>query len=154
MEIKQRLIPVAILLWFITISGCATTPALHGIGVYEGSYPSGVRHSFGYHPDGSIDVIVRTKGRPVILALCSYEPIVWNIKPDDGVIIQEIILSGYHASKVVGVASSVKITRQEFGFSYQPHAKNSALAKRLKEYTGLDVETFQGVYTGKEFSVY
>ncbi len=154
MKIKRRLIAIAALLWFVAISGCATAPVLHGIGVYEGNYPAGVRHSSGYHPDGSIDVIVRTKGRPVILALSSYEPIVWNIKTDDGVVIKEIILSGYHASHVVGVDSSVRITRQGFGFSYQSDARNSELAKKLKEYTGLDVETFQGMYTGKEFSVH
>src|SRR6185436_3742779 len=89
----------------IVISGCATappTPQLHVIAAYEGSYPPGVRHSHGYHPDGAIDVEVHTKGHPVVLALSSHEPVVWNIKPDNGVIIKEIILSGYHPSKVVG----------------------------------------------------
>jgi hypothetical protein len=98
-----------------------------------------VRHSSGYHPDESIDVIVRTKGRSVILALSSYEP-------------KEIILSSYHASKVVGIDSSIRITRQVFGFSYQPDARNSELAKKLEEYAGLGVETFQGnVYSQRIF---
>ena len=136
----------------LLVSSCA--PVLHGIGVYEGSYPTGNRHSFGYQPDGNIDVYVHTKGRPVILALSSYEPVVWNIKQDEGVVIREIILSGYHASKVVGVDSTVKVTRQEFGYTYQPDARNSELAKKLKDYTGLEIVTFQGMYAGKEFSVH
>ncbi|MFH1871963.1 MAG: hypothetical protein ABIK82_09280 [Pseudomonadota bacterium] len=155
MKSNRRFRFIAVLFWLAAIAGCATAPTtLHGIGVYEGSYPSGVLHSYGYHPDGSIDVSVHTKGRPVILALSSYEPVVWNIKLDDGVVIKEIILSGHHPSKVVGVESNVRITRQGFGFAYAPDARHSELAKKLKEYTGLDVENFQGMYTGKEFSVH
>jgi len=154
MKTNKRSVLVITSFWLAAISGCATAPTLHGIGVYEGSYPTGVHHSFGYHPDGSIEVEVHTKGRPVILALSSYEPVVWNIKPDKGVIINEIILSGYHASTVVGVDNNVRITRQDFGYTDQPDARNSELAKKLKEYTGIDVETFQGMYTGKEFSVH
>lgn len=145
---------IAASFWVVLISGCATAPMLHGIGVYEGSYPFGVRHSAGYHPDGSVDVAVHTQSCPVILALSSYEPVVWNIKPDDGVIIKEIILSGYHPSKVTGVDTSVRITRQGFGVAYQPNAKNTKLAEKLKEYTGLDMVTFQGMYKGKAFSVH
>jgi hypothetical protein len=143
---------LALVVFGILISGCA--PTLHVIGVYEGSYPTGVRHSFGYHPDGNIDVHVRAIGRPVILALSSYEPVIWSIKQDEEVVIKEIILSGYHPSKVAGVAPSVRITRQGFGYTYQPNARNSELARKLKEYTGLEIETYQGMYAGQEFSIH
>jgi len=151
---NRRPMLVAALFCCAIIAGCATAPTLQGIGVYEGSYPSGVRHRAGYHPDGSIDVAVHTQGRPVILSLSSYEPVVWNIKADDGVIIKEIILSGYHSSKVTGVDASVRITWKDFGYSNYRNARTATLAKKLKAYTGLDVETFQGMYTGKEFSVH
>ena len=127
----------------LIISGCSTSPVLHGIGVYEGSYPA-----------GRIDIHVRTQGHPVILGLCSYEAVTWNITADDGVVIREIILSGYNKSKVRGVADNVKITRQAFGYTYEPNAKNSGFAKHVKDYTGLEVESFQGMYTGKEFSIH
>jgi hypothetical protein len=94
----------------IFITGCSS-PALHGIGVYEGNYPPGIRHSFGYHPDGRVNIKVSTKNRPVILVLSSYEPIAWNVVPENGVKIKEIILSGYHPSKVTGVNSKVKIEK-------------------------------------------
>lgn len=137
----------------LLLSACGTKPALHIIGVYEGSYPPGVTHSFGQHPDGSIDVHVRDQQHPVVLGLCSYEPINWHIRASDGVTIQEIILSGNHQSKVVGVPESVKITRQAFGYSYEANAKSSSFATKLKDYTGLEVQTFQGMYAGKEFSI-
>lgn len=136
------------------ISGCAG-PALHGIGVYEGSYPPGVRHAFGYHPDGHVEVKINKTRRPVILVLSSYEPVVWNIVPDDEVKIEEIILSGYHASKVTGVDPEVKISRQPFGYAYKSDATHSKFAVKVFEYTGeSEFESFQGAYKGALFSIH
>jgi len=142
------------LIFSIFVSGCST-PVLHGIGVYEGSYPNGNRHSFGYHPNGRLDIKIHTKNQPVILVLSSYEPVVWNVIPDNEVEIEEIILSSYHPSKVSGVTSEVKITRKPFGYSYKLNEKNSRFSVKVFKYTGISrFESFQGSYKAELFSIH
>lgn len=137
------------------IMGCSTNPSLHGIGVYEGSYPSGEQHSFRHHPDGHVEVNLHSKNRPIILVLSSYEPVVWKVVPDKGVKIKEIILSSYHPSKVVGVDSGVKVSRHSFGYFYKSEAVNSEFQEKIFKYTELsEFESFQGSYKGQLFSVH
>lgn len=137
------------------ILGCSTSPALHGIGVYEGSYSEGQKHSFGHHPDGHVEVNLHSKNRPVVLVLSSYEPVVWTVVPDKGVKIKEIILSSYHPSKVIGVDSSVKVSRHSFGYSYTSEAVNPDFHGKIIKYTKIpDFESFQGSYKGQLFSIH
>lgn len=139
---------------FIFISGCSG-PALHGIGVYEGSYPSGSRHSFDHHPDSYIEVTIHAKSQPLIIVLSSYEPVVWKLLPDNGVKIKEIILSSYNPSKVVGIDSTIKVSRQPFGYSYKTTHSKSKLAVQVFKYTGLtEFESYQGSYKGEKFSIH
>lgn len=127
---------------------------VHVIGVYEGSYPPGVRHSFGRHPDGAIALRVDTVFVPVVLVLTSYEPVVWTLELAPGVDIAEIILSGYHPSSVEGVDRSVRVSRQSLGYAYKNDEQRAALEREVMNYTGLAITSFQSSYKGKEFSVY
>lgn len=124
---------------------------LHAIGVYEGP-----RHFGGPVEDPSsstINVRVHAKRSPVVLALYNYESVLWNIIADDGVVIKEIILSSYNASKVSGIDEKVvKVSRQDMGIVHDNSTAKSA-APKLMAYTGLDVGTFQTSYKGTEFSV-
>ncbi len=156
MKEGRSLLLFAASFWFLLILGCATAPVLHGIGVYEGSYPAGAGHSHDSHPDGNVDIEVHTLGHPVILALSSYEPVLWNIKPDEGVIMMEIILSCYHPCRVVGVDNSVRITRYKYSSGKRRfgNSREGYLTAELKAYTGQDFDSFQEMYTGKDFSVH
>ncbi len=139
---------------FLIISGCAG-PALHGIGIYEGSYPSGVRHSFGFHPDGHVEVKIHDTDQPLVIVLSSYEPVVWKLVPDIGVEIKEIIISGYHPSKVVGLNSIIKVSRQPFEHPYKSMSSNSKFAIKVFEYTGInEFKSYQGAYNGAIFSIH
>ncbi len=143
-----------LLLFCFFISGCSA-PALHIIGVYEGSYPSEERNSFSHHADGYIEVKIHSKDKPLIIVLSSYEPVVWTLVADDGVEIKEIIISSYHPSKVVGLDSSIPVSRKSFGYSYKPVNSNSTFAIKIFEYTGIkEFESYQGVYKGATFSIY
>lgn len=140
--------------WFFIISGCAG-PALHGIGVYEGGYPSGDKHSFSYHPDGHVEVDIHDTDQPLVIVLSSYEPVVWKLAPDLGVEIKEIIVSSYHPSKVVGLKYSIKVSRQPFGYSYKSISSNSKFAVKVFEYTGInEFKSYQGSYSGAFFSIH
>lgn len=126
---------------------------LHVIGVYEGSYPAGVRHGYNYHPDGRINVVIRAQSSPITLVLASYEPVEWRLSLEQSVQVKEIVVSGYHPSKVVGASEKVKITRQALGYAYDKRDSNTFF-QRIKAYTGHSkVESFQGAYSGQEFSV-
>ena len=124
---------------------------LHVIGVYEGS-----RHFGGPVEDPSastIDVQVHVTEHPVVLALSNYEPVLWNIIPDDGVEIKEIILSSYNGAKFSGIDESrVRITRHMLSIGYRDDQLRAA-ASGLRALTGLDVKSYQGMYKGRGFSV-
>ena len=124
---------------------------LHAVGVYEGP-----RHFGGPADDPSastINVRVHATKKPIILALYNYESVLWNITADDGVVIKEIILSSYNASRVSGIDEKVvKVTRQDMGLAYDNSTAKSVTPK-LMAYTGLDIGSFQISYKGTEFSV-
>lgn len=134
------------------ISGCSTQPVLHSIGVYEGP-----RH-FGGHPvddpsPSTIQIRVHAKSHPVVLALFNYEAVMWDITADENAVIKEIILSSAQGSKVKGIdEKAVRVTRKSFGLAYDDRSMER-IAPLLKNYTGLDITSFQGSYKGIEFSV-
>lgn len=127
---------------------------VHAIGVYEGDYPDGITHRGGFHPDGKIELSVKNNPNAsgVILVLSSYEPVNWHIKEDEGVKVEKVILSGHHPSKVTGV-DGIPILRENLGYAYQK-SSFSGVETKIKELTGLEVNTFQGGYKGKYFDIF
>ena len=127
--------------------------ALHIIGVYEGDYPNGVCHSFGFHPEGRIDIEItdNPEVKSYILVLTSYEPINWYISNQDRAKIKKIILSSYHPSKVHG-ASGVPIIRISLGYSYK--GLSTKLLNKIESTSKFDTKSFQGGYKGKLFEIY
>jgi len=127
--------------------------ALHVIGVYEGDYPNGVRHTFGFHPEGKIDIEITNNPevKSYILVLTSCEPINWYISNKDRAKIKKIILSSHHPSKVHGV-SGVPIIRSSLGCSYKE--LSSELLNKIENISKFDTQSFQGSYKGKLFEIY
>ncbi|MEB3277571.1 MAG: hypothetical protein VKK42_01440 [Lyngbya sp.] len=133
---------------------------LHLVGVYE-SHP---HHSGNHHPMGEAQVRVTRQGKPIILALSSYEPVNWKIEVERGVEIEKIIVNGYHDQKVTGVSGvpieeySYKETGKYLGdFLYKwTSAENtgtSALVTQLNQLTGTELTSFQGCYRGTQFEI-
>jgi hypothetical protein len=92
---------------FEKISRFTSTGAeLHVIGVYE----AGSDHSFCHSTTGKVSVTVKNTGKPIILAVGSYEPVVWNIVLEQGAQLERVILSGYGVQKVTGISSSVPVS--------------------------------------------
>lgn len=123
------------------------------IGVYEGEYPPGVRHSFNHHPEGyvSIDVKHNPDIKSYILILTSYEPVNWAITLEKGAKIEKVYLSGYHDSRVTGI-KGVPVVRKQLGTSYR--APNQKLKKQIKALTGETLDDQQGSYRGSHFEIY
>lgn len=136
--------------------GLADLPAdaqIHIVGVYEGerrptqSYLRGE----GDARMRDIRVMVRASSRPVILVLASYEPVRWNVENHGR--LAAVLLSGYHASTVTGVGT-VRQIRIGRNHAYNGGGDYAALRRDILQYTGMrELRSFQGGYTGKEFTV-
>lgn len=130
-----------------------TISALHVIGIYEGDYPNGTMHSYGFHPDGRVDIEVKDNPevKSYILVLTSYEPVNWYISKAEKANIEKIILSNYHPGKVYGV-NGIPIVRMKLGYTYDE--LSSEFINKIKEVTKFDTQSFQGSYKGKLFEIY
>jgi len=138
------------------ISACATigtsTPEVHVIGVYEGSYPPNAGH--GSPTPYQIEISVKERKHPVVLVLMSYEPIEWRFTLDEGARVTEVILSGAHPSRVRGLHPDVAILRESLGITYGRDAAYEKLRKQLLERYGSEPSSFQYGYKGREFSIH
>lgn len=76
---------------------------VHVVGIYEANSD----HGGGRHPGGKVNIIVSPKPQPVVLVLCSYEPVTWNVSIEPGASVSKIVIGGYHAQKVVGQGANI-----------------------------------------------
>ena len=176
-------------------TGCATTPALHVIGVYEGQTPPGSDNSQGVdpriknlrvippttasdspgviytrrapvasssHPEKEVIVKISDDTEPIVLVLTAYDKTLWKLSIGEGVRITKVILGGYHSQRVTGLPPGMPIEvythepspcdncwqSPEYFYSYKTPPKE------LKKITDLPVTSFQGKYTGSEFSIF
>lgn len=122
---------------------------MYAIGIYEGPIHRGKDPSA-----NKVDVLVYKSDRPIVLALLNYEPVVWNIKMDKGAKVSEIILSASEDTQLAGIRNKgIKISRQKFGYAYEDCQFFQMVAPKLKEFSGLNVTSFQGAYRGTGFPV-
>jgi hypothetical protein len=128
-------------------AGKPLPPQLHVVGLYE---PKHWRTS---------EVIHVTAGdRPVILALCSYEPVRWEIRIDPGATVRRVIVGGYHEQTVsftdAAGAPPVDVHTREGGQGdfFYAYSKNDARYQRMRQtlagLTDAPLRSFQGSYTG------
>jgi len=128
-------------------------PEVHVIGVYEGWYPDGKGHSFGYHPYGNIDIIVHEEKVPVILILTSYEPVTWTFKISESSRIEKVILSGYHPSKTAGLPNETTILKKDIGYAYSKDSRYRKIEEFSLDEFGIIPSSFQYGYKGNEFFI-
>lgn len=125
--------------------GLPRDAAVHMIGAYEGT-GSG-------RANRSVRVVVRPSTRPLVLALSSYESVRWVIV-NQGAKISAVLLSSYEPSTVIGLLDTPV---QRIGSSYAYKAgspEHTRWRQEVQQYVGpLDIRSFQGQYTGKEFNV-
>ncbi len=135
-------------------TGCAITPALHVIGVYEGQSSVGV-------DEKEIVVNVSDDSRPIVLALTAYDRTLWKVSLGGEVKLTKVILAGYHAQRVSGIPPETPIETYTYDPSPCDRCRQGAKyfysyqgpPAQLKEITGLEVTSFQGGYKGTEFSI-
>jgi hypothetical protein len=128
----------------------ANTPELHVVGFYEGSFPNGPKKY------GTAVVQVEVTDRPVVLALCAYSPMRWDLRLAEGVRVQRLIMGGYgdqilNADPPAGVAVEKHTHKNGSPHSFYayPNADSDGTpraAEVLRGLTGLEIATLQGGY--------
>lgn len=123
---------------------------MYAIGIYEGPIHRGKDPSA-----NKVDVLVYKSDQPIVLALFNYEPVVWNIKMDKGAKVREIIVNASEDTQLSGInKKGIKVSQQRFGSTaYEDCKFFQMVAPKLKEFSGLNVTSFQGAYRGTGFPV-
>ena len=127
---------------------------LHVVGLYEGAYPNGERHSGNNHPQDVATVELKSIGQPIVLVLTAYEPVKWELRLGKRVTIQKLILQGYYGQEAIGLPKDVPVVNEAgqafrkriFAYKRDQVRNYYPLVKRLREITGLEITTFQGTY--------
>lgn len=114
------------------------------------------------HPEKEIIVKISDTTSPIILALTAYEKTLWKVSIKRGVKIVKVILGGYHSQRVTGLSPKTPIE----AYTYDPSPCDNCWQgpeyfysyktppKELGKITGLPVTSFQGRYSGSEFSIF
>jgi predicted esterase len=129
---------------------------LHVVGVYGAKQFSG----------GEVAIDVRHTARPVVLALTSYYPVTWRVRPAPGARVEKVVVSGYFAQELVGLPPGVPVVNRSYfpddgsrraGGWFYAYKWNSSqyreVVRRLNEMTGLPVASFQEAYEGTAFVI-
>lgn len=119
---------------------------------------------------GTVEVDVTYNEHPIILTLMAYSPVVWKVKPGYGVVIEQVILAGYHRQSVEGAGKDVPIHVYTYEsspcercwqgeghfYAYEKGGRDGNFGtaeKKLFEITGKRVASFQGKYQGERFAI-
>lgn len=129
---------------------------LHVIGFHVGAHSDGVKGGE-KHPQRVAEVKVDYERQPIVLVLCAYNPIKWQIKLGKNANIQRVIVSGYHKQEVTGLPKDVPVDNQSgedgkarfYVYRKQDYAHYARLVQRTRAMTGLEISTFQGGYEYK-----
>ncbi len=120
----------------------------------------------GQHTTQSVTVHV-SAGRPMVLALMSYEPVLWKIEGASSNL-QQVVLAGYDSQQIAGVPASVPVIVQTskasscpgcvrkagYFYSYdESKPEHGPAISKLEALTGLRLASFQGAYQENAFSV-
>lgn len=130
-------------------------PEVHVVSIAKGTTaPDGVLKGKDGLTTGYAEVTVNYTARPIILVLGAKEPVLWKVKPAEGVRFHAVILGGYKTQSVIGLPGNTlvlrRITRESssdkhcWAGSYigRPFDELNANLRRL---TGHDITTFTGL---------
>lgn len=113
---------------------------VHVVGLYESR-------------GGPAVVKVEAADAPVILVVCAYEGVAWDVQPAKGARVVRVIAAGYHRQTVQGVDAPVTTLsydeRSPFYFYTYDHNEKRfpQMVARVKELTGKTPSSFQGRYS-------
>jgi RNA polymerase sigma factor (sigma-70 family) len=99
-----------------------------------------------------VDVEVRPTAKPIVLALASYQSVLWNVKIAPGARVKAVIIGGYFEQEFEGIPAHIPIVyrayfpsqKQGFYYAYQGNTiEYRRMVEQLNDLTGLLVATSQ-----------
>ncbi len=151
---------------FSFVTSPTVSRGVHVVGVYEGTYPSGVFHSSNNHPEGTVNVAITGFATPPsVLVLSSYEPMHWVINNPSGAAFEKVVTLGYHDQRVSGLPTGTVVESHTvakdgnyaWSCAYANYETDGGCSyNSLKNWLsarGMPVTTFTGSYAGKAFTV-
>ncbi|MCA9048122.1 MAG: hypothetical protein KDA89_05305, partial [Planctomycetaceae bacterium] len=115
--------------------------------------------------DDRVYVDVKPTGKPIVLVLTGYFGAEWHLNIDPNADVRQIIVPGYYKHELAEPTPDVPIamltyfpkadkSNRNFFWAYAWNtSEGRELRRKLKELTGLEVTTFQGVYAATRFVV-
>lgn len=133
------------------------------LGAYEGKEPVSFYAPNDAHEAGAIAVSGEKKGPPVVLVLSAYDPVVWDLRRVPNGRLEGVVLYGYSAQAVVGLAKGVPLrfstrTRADprcgaGGFAYQGGTGLERLSATVTKAVGRPIDVFYGSYAPRGFNI-
>lgn len=125
--------------------------SVEGVGIYEArekiARPGESRST------GRVVVTVRRSARPLVLVLCSYEPVQWHLKLEPGARLSAVLVGGYHDSVVLG-AGDARVLKIGRIYAYQQQgAEFITLQREVARWAGRPISLFQSAYAGTSYTV-
>lgn len=119
--------------------------------LFEASFPDAVKKSSFTLNKATVPVRVVATKTPIILVLCSYESVLWEVRPDKGAKIEKIIVGGYHLQAIRGTDAPVTYRTYEpkvnstYFYAYKKDDENyGKMAAAVRNLTGKGITSFQG----------
>ena len=109
----------------------------------------------------TVTVNISDETAPVILGLMSYEAVTWQIKTTPGVVLEKVILAGYHQQRSQGGGDA-----QVDVYSYDNSPCDRCVQKgryfyayervpfEMEAAAGVRATSFQGNYTGGSYQIF
>lgn len=96
-------------------------------------------------------VTVEVTGGPAVLALNSYEEVVWKVKGD----VRGVVVGGYHPSTIEGLAKGVPLVCRWGGdfFLYDEHDTKAKASEAVQALLGVKPVSVSEEYGGKRFRI-
>jgi hypothetical protein len=142
-------------------AGSVAQPEMHVIAVRQGIFrrpPTMVRAD---HLGGTVDVHVTLTGKPLVIVLSNFHPVTWALRVEPEVVIEKVIVGGYHKPELTGVPVGVPVERHvfmegdlDFFFTFRENSREyERTLTKLRELTGLSPKTFHYAEQASSFLV-
>jgi len=124
---------------------------VEGVGIYEANEK--IAQPGQSRSTGRVTVTVRRSAQPLVLVLCSYEPVQWQLKPEPGARLGAVLVGGYYDSSVQG-AGDARVLKIGRNYAYQQEgAEFAALQREVARWAGRPISLFQSGYRGTSYTV-
>jgi hypothetical protein len=124
---------------------------VEGVGIYEAAEK--VAQPGQQRSTGRVMVTVRRSPQPIVLVLCSYEPVQWQLKMEPGARLDAVLVGGYHDSSVLG-AGDARVLKMGRYYAYQQEGADfAALQREVSRWVGRPISLFQTGYRGNSYTV-